>query len=262
MASTAAAMLAEAEKWADAHYKEGARNHTIFGEWYADKVDDPGFAYAAWCDEFISYCGEKSGNGDVIGLYAYCPSHVNFFKSRKRWHGANADFKAGDIVFFDWDNDGIADHVELVRADSNAGAVVLTIGGNTASGTAGSQSNGDGVYRRTRYRSDILGVGRPAYQTAGATPPAVKPAPEYSPPAFPKGLAPNRSVPSAKPLQRALKATRWLGNDVELSDNYGPQTQKAVAGFNRKHGMNNAGVSYDPAIGPKGWALLFKLAYG
>ena len=83
----------------------------------------------------------------------------------------------------------------------------------------------------------------------------------YVAPAFPTGLKPNHSSPSAKSLQKALKATDWLAESVVLSDNYGSKTQAAVAGFNKKHGLNSPGVSYDPAIGPKGWKLLFTLAY-
>jgi len=91
--------------------------------------------------------------------------------------------------------------------------------------------------------------------------PPAKPA-KYVPPAFPTGLAPNKSTPSAKTLQKALKATDWLAESVALSDNYGEKTQAAVAGFNKKHNLNSAGVTYDPKIGPKGWKLLFTLAYG
>lgn len=97
------------------------------------------------------------------------------------------------------------------------------------------------------------------------TPPTPKPVPKptpYRPPAFPAGLAPNKSKPSAKSLQKALKETNWLSDNVELSDTYGPKTQAAVAGFNKKHKLNSADKSYDPAIGPKGWKLLFTLAYG
>ncbi|MEU7583815.1 N-acetylmuramoyl-L-alanine amidase [Streptomyces sp. NPDC041068] len=84
----------------------------------------------------------------------------------------------------------------------------------------------------------------------------------YSPPPFPDGLAPGRSSPSAKGLQKALKDTGWLDRSVPLSDNYGPQTQRAVAGFNRKHNLFTTGRPNDPAIGRSGWKLLHQLAYG
>ncbi|WP_157855978.1 peptidoglycan-binding domain-containing protein [Streptomyces aureocirculatus] len=84
----------------------------------------------------------------------------------------------------------------------------------------------------------------------------------YSPPPFPDGLAPGRSAPSAKSLQKALKDTGWLDRSVPLSDVYGPQTQKAVVGFNRKHKLFTSGRPQDPAIGRRGWNLLHELAYG
>ena len=90
-----------------------------------------------------------------------------------------------------------------------------------------------------------------------------QPAPgSYAPPPFPKGLAPGRSTPSAKVLQQPLKDTGWLDRSVPLADSYGPQTQKAVASFNRKHNLYATGHPYDPAIGRRGWDLLHRLAYG
>lgn len=157
MASTAAAMIKAAT--ADLGFKEGANNNTKFGKWY-------GLNYNPYCDMAISYWAEQSGSADVVGKFAYCPSHVNAFKAKGRWYSRNAAAKKGDIVFFDWDGDGVADHVGVVERDSAAGAAVATIEANTSSGMAGSQSNGDGVYRRTRYRSSILGFGRPAYKAA------------------------------------------------------------------------------------------------
>jgi GH25 family lysozyme M1 (1,4-beta-N-acetylmuramidase) len=79
---------------------------------------------------------------------------------------------------------------------------------------------------------------------------------------YPKGLHPGGSSPSARPLQAALKRTGWMEHSVAESDHYGPATEQAVGGFNRKHGYNAAGISWDPAIGPHGWALLMTLAYG
>jgi GH25 family lysozyme M1 (1,4-beta-N-acetylmuramidase) len=68
--------------------------------------------------------------------------------------------------------------------------------------------------------------------------PAPKPAPKhkaYVPPAFPAGLKPGSSKPSAKPLQRALKAAGFMNKSVPESDTYGPKTQLGVALFLNKH---------------------------
>ncbi|MGW6920857.1 peptidoglycan-binding protein [Streptomyces sp. NPDC054950] len=157
MASTAAAMLKEAA--ADLGYKEGKNNDTKHGKWY-------GLNYNPWCDMAISLWADKSGNADVVGKFAYCPSHVNWFKARNQWHAGTAAAKAGDIVFFTWDGGPVADHVGIVTADTPAGQPVPTIEANTSAGTAGSQSNGDGVYRRVRARGTVLGFGRPAYKAA------------------------------------------------------------------------------------------------
>lgn len=85
----------------------------------------------------------------------------------------------------------------------------------------------------------------------------------YSPPAFPAGLAPGKAKPSARPLQKALKAAGFMPASVVEADNYGPATQAAVIKFHNAHpAYRAAGVTRDPAIGPKGWAALFRLAYG
>ncbi|MFH9430229.1 GH25 family lysozyme [Streptomyces sp. NPDC017615] len=85
----------------------------------------------------------------------------------------------------------------------------------------------------------------------------------YKPPPFPKGLAPDRAAPSAVPLQRALKKGGYMAASVKESPNYGPQTQAAVAKFHNAHPQYRAeGVKHDVAMGPRGWAALFRLAYG
>ncbi|WP_406353270.1 N-acetylmuramoyl-L-alanine amidase [Streptomyces sp. NBC_00658] len=87
--------------------------------------------------------------------------------------------------------------------------------------------------------------------------------PSYTPPKFPTGLAPGKSKPSARPLQKTLKAAGFMSKSVTEADNYGPQTQASVARFHNAHPTYRAaGKTYDPAIGPKGWAYLHRLAYG
>ncbi|WP_411147036.1 N-acetylmuramoyl-L-alanine amidase [Streptomyces sp. x-80] len=79
---------------------------------------------------------------------------------------------------------------------------------------------------------------------------------------FPTGIAPGREDPTAKHLQIVLKAAGWLDTSVQIVDTYGPQSQAAVAAFNKKYGLNSADKPDDPSIGPKGWKKLFQLAYG
>ncbi|MET7450691.1 glycoside hydrolase family 25 protein [Streptomyces sp. NPDC005574] len=84
----------------------------------------------------------------------------------------------------------------------------------------------------------------------------------YTPPPFPVGLAPNKAKPSAVTLQRALKAAGYMPKSVPESPHYGPQTQAGVIKFHNAHPTYRAaGKTYDPAIGPKGWAALHRLAY-
>ncbi|MGP4048790.1 peptidoglycan recognition protein family protein [Streptomyces sp. 2A115] len=100
-----------------------------------------------------------------------------------------------------------------------------------------------------------------APRPAGAEP--TKPVTAYKPPAFPTGLRPNSAKPSARGLQKVMKALGFLAASVPYADNYGPQTQEAVARFHNKHTAYRApGLKHDTAIGPKGWAFAHTKAYG
>ncbi|MEU3052289.1 peptidoglycan-binding domain-containing protein [Streptomyces griseus] len=83
----------------------------------------------------------------------------------------------------------------------------------------------------------------------------------YTPPPFPAGLAPGRTTPSARGLQQALKAAGYMPHSVVLADNYGPQTEAAVARFYKANRALST-LDYDTKIGPKGWAELHREAYG
>lgn len=85
----------------------------------------------------------------------------------------------------------------------------------------------------------------------------------YKPPAFPTGLRPNSKSPSARGLQKVMKALGFLSKSVPYADNYGPRTQEAVARFHNTHPKYRAaGLTHDTAIGPRGWAFAHTKAYG
>ena len=138
----------------------GYNNWTKYGQWY-------GLNGYAWCDMFVSWCADQAGELSAVGRFAYCPSHVNFFKGRGEWFSRGAKTpRPGDIIFFQ--SGGEASHVGIV--ESVSGGCVNTIEGNTSS-ASGLVPNGGGVFRKTYYltSSYILGYGRPDYSGGGET---------------------------------------------------------------------------------------------
>jgi hypothetical protein len=63
----------------------------------------------------------------------------------------DSSIRPGDLVVLF----GFGVHVEMV--EKIQGGVLHTIGGNTSSGSTGSQSNGGGVFSRVRALSDVRG---------------------------------------------------------------------------------------------------------
>ena len=101
-----------------------------------------------WCCVFVWWCFNKSGNGAAFyngGKVAGCSAVYTWAQQDGLFITKNqAQF--GDIVLFG------TDHIELVVSVNPDGSVT-TIGGNTSSDEAGSQSNGGCVALKTRYTS-------------------------------------------------------------------------------------------------------------
>lgn len=139
---------------------------TVFGRWYAELVGDSYFGESGipYCAMFVSYCLNWAGI-EAAGLPgAYVPWILSANSDAGRLV-ANEDAQPGDLVMFDWQGDGVADHIGIVEENHADEGWMQTIEGNTSSGSGGSQSNGGGVYRRARNYSSIIGVARPYYET-------------------------------------------------------------------------------------------------
>ena len=112
-----------------------------------------------WCACFVSWCANECGYIDsgVIPKFAGCVNGVQWFKERGQWQDRNFEPSAGQIIFYDWDDengqDGEADHVGIVERVENGN--VYTVEGN--SGDACRQRQ----YAVGYY--EILGYGCPAY---------------------------------------------------------------------------------------------------
>ena len=111
-----------------------------------------------WCACFVSWCADQCGylGSGIVPKFSLCSDGVDWFSGNGQWQGKDYEPKAGDIIFFDWSNDGQdgdADHVGIVEKCENG--VVYTVEGN--SGDACRQNS----YPVGYY--EILGYGCPSY---------------------------------------------------------------------------------------------------
>jgi hypothetical protein len=124
-------------------------NCTPFGRAY-------GMDGQPWCAMFTTYCYEHGSQGGSPSFvegsrYAYVPYIVGDAQAHRYGLAVTSSPVAGDLVCYDWDG-GDYDHVGLF--ESGTGSSWQAVEGNTSPDNNGSQSNGGGVYRRSRSTSD------------------------------------------------------------------------------------------------------------
>lgn len=137
---------------------EAPVNKTKYGKWY-------GLNGQPWCAMFVSWCFNQAGLSKSIAAqspkgFASCDAGLKWFAKKGKLIPVG-QAKPGDIVFFQFDDDAQPDHVGIVTSNNRVTKNLNCIEGNTSSGNAGSQSNGDGVYKRKRSYSLVMAVVRP-----------------------------------------------------------------------------------------------------
>lgn len=137
----------EAIKWVGTKENPPGSNDNPFGHWYGENG-------VPWCAEFVSYCYAKAGSKFH---YAYVPYIVADARAGRNNLTAlhSSEVAHGDVVCFDWNGDGVADHVGIFDKWVTPGSVFETIEGNTSPDSGGDQSNGGEVCRKTRYVSNV-----------------------------------------------------------------------------------------------------------
>lgn len=132
-------------------------------EYYGYEVG--GDAYP-WCVTFLWWVFKHSGEQNAFyggNKTASSTQLMNYYQNNGRF--ITNGYQVGDIVFFNFTGGSGADHVEIIVEKGSSSGLFVTVGGNTTPGNEGSQYNGGTVARKTRYSSQFLGGGRPAYSS-------------------------------------------------------------------------------------------------
>jgi hypothetical protein len=142
---------------ASVNYTEGPNNDTTFGKWF-------GLNNQPWCAMAASKmyfdAGILASVANTKKGFASCDAWLKYLTKNNQIVPIG-QAKRGDLVFFQFDEDAQPDHVGIVKFHHTRLKYLQVFEGNTSSGKAGSQSNGDGFYLKRRTYTTIMAVARP-----------------------------------------------------------------------------------------------------
>jgi hypothetical protein len=167
-----------AQGYADAEIREAGNNRGDQVEFFQRLIG--GVPGDSWCAFFVCTClvkayaqltAQKEGRDDLPHYVSFVGSHylrlsgscreiVAAAQSHGLWKPKGFLPVAGDLVLYDYGNLGHAHHIGIVKSatrDGRGSISIVTVEGNTSSGTSGSQDNGDGVFVKHRDTAGVIG---------------------------------------------------------------------------------------------------------
>lgn len=128
----------------------GSNNIKYNTDYYGHEVSGDKYP---WCCVFIWWVFRKCGmlmKFCAGNKTAYCPFVVNWAKNNNSW--VESDYQIGDILLYDWDKDGKADHIGWCAGVSKDS--IKSIEGNSS----------DSVRLNIKRSYEIMGAYRPKYE--------------------------------------------------------------------------------------------------
>ena len=125
-------------------------NRVKYNTWYYGR-EVSGAAYP-WCMAFVQWVFDQAGE-KLPYKTASCSGLLNWYKAKCPGQVEKKP-RPGDIVIYKFGHTGVVESV--------GDGAITAIEGNTSPGTAGSQSDGGMVCRRTRKDSQVMAYIRPA----------------------------------------------------------------------------------------------------
>lgn len=209
----------------------------------------------AWCGDFVTDIYKRAQiplpsmqPGCRTG-FAYCPEAVNYGRAHQatRW---SWQAEPGDIVLFDFEGDGTADHTEIAT-DYRDGRL-FTIGGNSGPSNVDGFTGQGGVHRHSweapagqgnnqimlvLNASMLVSFGGPAHLTKAGTAPATEPRMLMLKSAMMRG-------DDVRVVQQALNQRNNAG--LATDGIYGPATRDAALSWQRRQHIEMDGI-----VGPQ-----------
>lgn len=129
-------------------------SHKPLARGYAVKYTD------AWCSTYASAVAIKAGLTDIIPTECGCEKHTELFKKKGAWvEDDSYTPKAGDYIFYDWDDSGVGD----TKGYADHIGIVVSVSGTSMKIIEGNISNAVG-YRNLKVNAKyIRGYGVPNY---------------------------------------------------------------------------------------------------
>lgn len=135
-------------------YTEGKNNDNKYAAMVHQANHQP------WCATFVNAIFKEAGAWDKILHSASC-EQIEAWGKKEGLLIDRQKAKAGDLILFDFSDSGKAQHIGIAVAKYDLKTQsIKTIEGNTG---AQSQTNGEGVYKKTRQIGFIRSVIRPKY---------------------------------------------------------------------------------------------------
>lgn len=242
MTATIEAVLATAEHEVG-YIEDGGHHDGNITKYWAELY--PGGQGQPWCAAFQRWVDIHAKAPDLpISNPYYCPTIATYARQHKLWLPADQG-SPGDMVLFQWKKNGVADHIGRIVSKGNGSYV--TIEGNTSGSNSGSQSNGGGVFKRTRSYTNGTVLGILDYSkllsaaAANKTNPGAAPRKPVKANPFAKYAAPCK----LKSVGNNVKFVQWAVG-VPVDGTFGPQTKYAVSQFQHYHH-----ITVDGVVGPQ-----------
>lgn len=127
-------------------------NKTKYGEWF-------GLNGEKWCAIFVSWVYYRAGC--PLGYIDTAKGYSNCQSGFEHWNAdgeLTADPQIGDIVLYDWNDDGHCDHTGIFYKWIEEGKSFQSYEGNTS---IGSNSNGGAVMLRNRDKKYVKAFASP-----------------------------------------------------------------------------------------------------